>query len=200
VYDEDGQPVQSTDYQILGNGIADWTGGVNNSFTWKGINLSFLVDMKVGGELHSGTNIRLDQWGRSERSLIGREGGLTISGVTETSPGSFEPINMELTPDQARNYWNNLGNRAGENYTYDAGFGKLRQITLGYSLPRTLLANTPLQSVTLSFVGRNLAILWKHTPNIDPESAYSANAGAQGLEYFGAPVTRSYGFNLKVGF
>jgi hypothetical protein len=200
VYNEDGQPIQSPDYQILGNGIADWTGGVNNSFTWKGINLSFLVDIKVGGEIHSGTNIRLDQWGRSERSLIGREGGLTISGVTETSPGSFEPINMELTPDQARNYWNNLGNRAGENYTYDAGFGKLRQITLGYSLPRTLLANTPLQSVTLSFVGRNLAILWKHTPNIDPESAYSANAGAQGLEYFGAPVTRSYGFNLKVGF
>jgi hypothetical protein len=200
VYDEDGQPIRSDEYEILGNGIADWTGGINNSFSWKGINLSFLIDVKVGGEIHSGSNIRLDQWGRSEQSLDGREGGKVISGVVETAPGSFEPINMTLTPDQAKNYWGNLGERAGEYYTYDAGFGKLRQITLGYSLPRTLLAKTPFQTVTLSFVGRNLAILWKNTPNIDPESSYSANAGAQGLEYFGVPVTRSYGFNLQVGF
>ncbi len=202
VFDSNGQPLQSAAYQILGQSVADWTGGINNSFSWKGINLSFLIDIKVGGKIHSGTNIRLDQWGRSERSLIGREGGLVVSGVTEVPAGSgnYEPLNMELNPEQARNYWQNLGNRASEFYTYDAGFGKLRQLTLGYSLPRTLLAKTPFQAVTLSFVGRNLAILWKHTPNIDPESSYSANSGAQGLDYFGVPVTRSYGFNLKVGF
>jgi TonB-linked SusC/RagA family outer membrane protein len=202
VFDEDGQPVRSTAYEILGQTVADWTGGINNSITWKGINLSFLIDIKVGGKIHSGTNVRLDQWGRSERSLTGREGGLTVSGVQEVpeNSGNYEPITVDMTPEQARNYWLNLGERASENYTYDAGFGKLRQVTLGYSLPRTLLAKTPFQVVTLSFVARNLAILWKDTPNIDPESSYSANSGAQGLDYFGMPVTRSYGFNLKVGF
>ena len=63
-----------------------------------------------------------------------------------------------------------------------------------------MLENTPFQNVSLSFVGRNLAILFKNIDNVDPESAYSANAGAQGLEYFAMPTTRSYGVNLRVGF
>jgi hypothetical protein len=48
-------------------------------------------------------------------------------------------------------------------------------------------------------VGRNLSILWKNTDNIDPESTYSSGNG-QGLDYFGMPQSRSYGFSLKVGF
>jgi hypothetical protein len=63
-----------------------------------------------------------------------------------------------------------------------------------------MLDKTPFQSVSISFVGRNLAILFKDIDNVDPESNYSANAGAQGLEYFGFPSTRSYGFNLNLTF
>jgi hypothetical protein len=83
---------------------------------------------------------------------------------------------------------------------YDASFIKLRQLTLGYTFPRSMLSKTPFQSLSVSFVGRNLAILMKNIDNVDPESAYSTNAGAQGLEYFAMPPTRSYGFNLRLGF
>ncbi|MEQ8812849.1 MAG: hypothetical protein RIE59_27505, partial [Imperialibacter sp.] len=100
-------------------------------------------------------------------------------------------------------YWGSVGGEStaiSSMFLYDASFMKLRQLTLGYSLPRTMLENTPFQNVSLSFVGRNLAILFKNIDNVDPESAYSANAGAQGLEYFAMPTTRSYGVNLRVGF
>jgi hypothetical protein len=71
---------------------------------------------------------------------------------------------------------------------------------LGYNLSPKLVGKTPFNAIGLSFVGRNLAILWKNIPNIDPESTYSFNGGAQGLEYFALPQTRSYGFNLNVSF
>jgi hypothetical protein len=115
----------------------------------------------------------------------------------------YTPIDRDLTPDEARNYWNSIGGEStaiSTRFLYDASFMKLRQLTLGYSLPRTMLESTPFQNVSISFVGRNLAILFKNIDNVDPESAYSANAGAQGLEYFAMPTTRSYGFNLRVGF
>ncbi len=202
IFEEDGRAVASGNYVPVGNGLPDWTGGLNNSFTWKGINLSALIDFKFGGEMFSGTNNRLTQWGLHKQSLIGREGEAPLH-VTGVVKNTEVPIDRDLTPDEARTYWNNVGGEStaiSDMFIYDASFIKLRQLTLGYSLPRTLLSKTPFQNVTISFVGRNLAIIYKDIDNVDPESNYSANAGAQGLEYFGFPSTRSYGFNLSVGF
>lgn len=89
--------------------------------------------------------------------------------------------------------------RASDQFTYDASYIKLRQLTLDYIFPRSLLENTPFNNIILSLVGRDLWIMHKNTPNIDPESTYT-NSNSQGLDYFGMPSVRSYGFNLKVGF
>jgi TonB-linked SusC/RagA family outer membrane protein len=208
VFFDDGRPVAAPGLVPLGNGIADWTGGVNNTFTYKGINLSFLIDFKIGGDIVSGTNMRLTSWGLSQQSLIGREGAtpLHVKGVvnmgTDDEP-VYEPIDRDLTPNEARGYWQSVQGEANpipKMFMYDASFVKLRQLTLGYSFPRTLLSHTPFQDVIVSFVGRNLLILHKNIDNVDPESSYSNNAGAQGLEYFAMPATRSYGFNVKLGF
>ena len=198
VFTDEGLPVRNDLYEKIGESVANFTGGVNNSFTWKGLNLNFLIDFKSGGDIHSGTNQSIDGWGFSERSLQGRAGEapLVISGVNEKG----EPLNITLTPQQARNYWGNLGGRNAAAYIYDASFVKLRQLTLGYSLPKSILTGTQIQNVGISIVARNLAILSKHTPNIDPESSYSFNGGAQGLDYFALPSTRSVGVNLNVTF
>jgi hypothetical protein len=82
---------------------------------------------------------------------------------------------------------------------YDASFIKLRSASIAYSLPASMLKRTPIKGVTFSLVGRNLLILMKHTPNIDPESNYN-NANSQGLELSGYPPIRSLGANLKVNF
>lgn len=198
---ETGAPIQSTAFEILGNAIPDLTGGLTNSISYKNFNLSALIDFKAGGDIYSGTEVRMTQAGFTKRTIAGREGqeAITISGVAESSPDVFEPFSMTLTPQQAQNYWNQLGNRAQENFMYDASFVKLRQVTFGYTFPRTILDRTPLESLMLSFVGRNLAILHRNTENVDPEASY-ANGNSQGLDYFGMPATRTYGFNLRATF
>jgi hypothetical protein len=212
VFESNGAPVQSAKMEILGNGIPDWTGGLNNSLSYKNFNLGFLIDFKLGGDIYSGTNVRLTQWGLHKQSVIGREGQepLTVNGVTQVLADGkpvvdaggnpvYEPLSLTLTPQQAQNYWNQMGNRVQDHFVYDASFAKLRQLTFGYSFPSSVLGRTPFKTLSLSFVGRNLSILWKKTENIDPESSYSSGNG-QGLDYFGMPRTRSFGFDLRVGF
>ncbi|MEP7107023.1 MAG: SusC/RagA family TonB-linked outer membrane protein [Ferruginibacter sp.] len=203
VFDQDGVSQAAPGYQILGNGVPDFTGGVNNAITWKQINLTFLVDFKSGGDIFSGTNMRATQQGFTQQTLLGRAGEapLVLTGVTRDGTG-YKPFSKTLTPGEAQNYWNQLGsegNGAADKFIYDASFIKLRQVTLGYSLPRKILGKTPIQSLMFSFVARNLAVLLKHTPNIDPESTYSSSNN-QGLDYFGFPSTRTYGFNLRATF
>jgi TonB-linked SusC/RagA family outer membrane protein len=201
VFGPDGEPLTDGSYQILGNGVPDFTGGLNNSFTWKNLNFTFLVDFKSGGDIYSGTNVRMTQAGFTKETLMGREGEapLTLTGVLDDGSGTLKPFNKTYTPGEAQNYWGNLGDRGAEHFVYDASFIKLRQITLGYMIPKKVLTNTPVQSLMVSFVGRNLAILKKNTPNIDPESSYTST-NAQGLDYFGFPATRTYGFNLRATF
>ncbi len=198
VFNAEGLPIRNDGYAPIGESVASFTGGVTNDFSYKGFNLSFLIDFKVGGSIHSGTNQRLDQWGFSTNSLQGREGEapLTVSGVNEKG----EPLNITMTPNQARNYWGGLGDRNAAAYIYSASFAKLRQLTFGYNLPSKIVSKTPFQNIGLSLVARNLAVLWKKVPNIDPESSYSFNGGAQGLDYFALPGTRNVGLNLSVTF
>jgi TonB-linked SusC/RagA family outer membrane protein len=212
IFEANGAPVQSSQMEVIGNGVPDFTGGINNSFSFRGFNFAALVDVRVGGDIYSGTNLRLAQWGLHEMSLQGREGEapLTVSGVTRPivngQPASdaqgnpiYEPFEKTLTPGEAVNYWNQMGNRVQDFWMRDGSFAKLRQVTFGYTFPNRLLARTPFQNVNLSFVGRNLSILWKNIENVDPESSYTAGNG-QGLDYFGFPQSRSYGFNLRMSF
>lgn len=197
-----GEPIQTASYEFLGNGVPDFTGGLNNSFTYKGINLSFLIDFKSGGDIYSGTNVRLTGAGFHKQTLQGRLGEepLVLTGVSDANgDGVYEPFTKTYSPGAAANYWGQLSERAQENFVYDASYAKLRQLTLGYNIPKGILAKTPIKNATISFVGRNLALLFKNTDNIDPESSYSSSNG-QGLDYFGVPPTRSYGFNLKLVF
>jgi hypothetical protein len=163
-----------------------------------------LIDFKFGGDIYSGTNVRLTEQGLHKQTIEGREGGFIVKGVTQTGTDTdgkpiYEPIEKELNNEFFRNYWSNLGERAEENFIYDASFVKLRQVSLGYSLPAKILSKTPFTGLAVSFVGRNLAILYKNIDNVDPESTYT-DSNAQGLDYFGMPGTRSYGFNLRVTF
>ena len=206
VYDEHGTPLTDNSYQIIGKGVPDFTGGLNNSFTWKNLNLTFLIDFKSGGDIYSGTNVRMTQAGFTQQSLLGREGeaplsvtGVIQDGVDGNGDPVYKPFSKQLAPGEAQNYWSQLGERASERFIYDASFVKLRQLTLGYMLPKKLLSKTPIQNLMVSFVARNLAIIYKNADNIDPESSYTSS-NSQGLDYFGFPATRTFGFNLRATF
>ncbi len=195
VYDANGYPVRSDDFEILGEGRQPFSAGLNNSFRYKNFSMSFLIDMRSGGSLMSGTNVLAYSFGMHKGTLPGRDNGLTVTGVDEDGAALTVNIPKENV-DEYYGRYNDITNY----FVYDASFGKLRQFTLGYSMPQAMLDKTPFTSVKLSFVGRNLLLLWSDVPNVDPESAYTNGSGGQGLEFFALPATRNFGFNLAVTF
>lgn len=192
-----GLPQKDQTSKILGEVTPDWTGGINNEFSYKGINLGVLIDGKMGGSIYSMTNA----WGRYagvlEETLIGRENGIVGDGVinigSEESPEYVR--NNVVVPAQNYNHAS-YGNSVGAGSVFDASFIKLRQVTLGYTLPSRLTSTTPFKDVSISLVGRNLGFLYVVAPHIDPETAFN-NSNAQGIEHAQLPTARSVGFNLS---
>ena len=204
VYDANGYPVRSDVMNILGNGIAKVTGGLTNTFRYKRFTLDALIDYKFGGDIYSGTEVNLTSWGLHKQTLAYREGGMPIEGVIKTGTNTdgtpvYGPLSMTLNQQQTRNYWSNTASRCQEQFLYDASYIKLRQVSLEYSLPSSILDKTPLTNVSLSLVGRNLWCMFRNTDNIDPEASYTSGSG-QGIDQFSMPSTRSYGFNIRVTF
>ncbi|UBM60900.1 SusC/RagA family TonB-linked outer membrane protein [Marinilongibacter aquaticus] len=190
VLDGQGLPVQG-DLINYGTGVPPHILGVTNSFNYKSFNFSFLIDGKFGAKLFSGTNALAARYGLSDITLQGREGGFVPEGVNENG----EPNTVNVT---SQAYFDRLYQIATP-FVYSANFIKLRQIILGYNVPSKYMEKLPFKRASLSVVGRNLAILMKKVPNIDPESTYN-NGNAQGLEFTSAPSTRSVGVNLNLSF
>lgn len=190
-----GEPLRSDDIEPLGSGVYKVTGGVTNQVHYKDFTLSFLLDYKFGAKLFSGSNLILYANGLSKTTLQGREGGYIGKGVTEDGK-----VNTNAVP--AQTYFGDIAwgaDQVTEEFVYDASFIKLRSLSLMYTLPAAALKNKFIKGFSISLVGRNLATLLKHTPNIDPESNYNTSNG-QGLELSGYPAVRSYGVNLNLKF
>jgi TonB-linked SusC/RagA family outer membrane protein len=191
IYNKQGLPL-SEPLHKFGSGVSPWTLGFTNSFRYKGVGLSFLVDAKFGGYIYSGTNGLAYRYGLHKETLAGRETGVVGQGITED--GKVNTVNVP-----AETYYQNLYSNFAETFVYSSDFVKLRQVIIDYSFPAKVFSGTPFKSVSLSLVARNLWTIMKHTPNIDPESNYSAS-NAQGFEFVGLPPTRSLGLNLNLKF
>ncbi|WP_395633800.1 SusC/RagA family TonB-linked outer membrane protein [Flavobacterium sp.] len=197
---ENGLPqVNNTEKVVLGNITPDWTGGANFTFKYKNFDLSTLLDAKMGGDIFSMTYM----WGRYagtlEESLIGRETGVIGNGVVSDGNGGYTPNNVVVdakTFNQTAYDYSNFT----ESGVFDASYVKLRQIVFGYSLPKKWLTGTFIQDFRVSVVGRNLAILYKKVPHIDPETGFSSANGEQGQEFGQLPSARTYGFNINIKF
>lgn len=183
-YDENGYPVRG-EFGVLGNGVHPTTLGLTNRFRYKNFQLSVLVDGKFGGDIYAATNAFAYLRGLHKNTLVGR---------TDGNVGGSKTLPL----DEVDNYYSQIYNIT-EEFVEDASFIKLRQFTFGYNFPKSMLESTPFSEVSLSLVGRNLLLLMSRVDNIDPESTYS-NGNDQGLEMFGVPQTRSFGFNLNVKF
>jgi TonB-linked SusC/RagA family outer membrane protein len=209
------------DQAVLGNGVYKWLTGVNNAFSYKNFTLSALIDVKVGADIYSMSNAIAYMNGTAKETLEGRDawyaseearmtagvseanwtptGGYIGKGVVNVGTGDNPVYAPNTKPVNPQTYWQSFLNNSPEPFIYDATYAKLREVVFGYNLPSRLFSKTPLQSVSISFVARNLLILYSNTPNIDPESNYN-NGNGQGFEYGSLPSRRSYGFNLNVKF
>jgi len=189
-----GLPKQG-DIKALGNYQPDWTGGMKNDIRYKNLSLGVLIDTRMGGELYSMTT----SWGRYagvlEETLLGREGGIVGIGTKQLADGSYVANDVVVSSEEYNKavYQNNICYPS----VFDASYVKLREITLGYTFNK--IGNLPIRNLNVSFVGRNLLLLWAKVPHIDPETSFD-NTNVQGIEFGQLPSARSLGFNVSVNF
>jgi outer membrane receptor protein involved in Fe transport len=194
VFGANGLPLRSLDLINFGSALPRWIGGFTNSFNYKGLALSFLIDYRIGGKMLSGTNFNAVRHGLHKMTLQGREGGVVGEGVNQKGE-----VNAVSAPVQA--YWEIVRSQGlVEPVVYDAGFWKLRQISLGYDFTKFLPEKSPIRGVKLNVVANNVLMLKKWVDNIDPESFGYSSDNLVGMESTGLPTTRSLGFNLNVKF
>ncbi len=169
----------------LGSVLPDYNLAWRNDFSWKGVNLGFLISARIGGVCYSATQAWMDQFGVSEASAAARDaGGVVVNGrSTVNAQKWFQTISAQTGLPQY--------------YTYSATNVRLQELSLGYTLPRRWFRD--ICSVQVSFVGRNLWMLYCKAP-FDPEATAYTDNFYQGIDYFMMPSLRNIGFNVKLTF
>jgi TonB-linked SusC/RagA family outer membrane protein len=204
-----GRPIQDVDANgnnsnfVLGTITPDWTGGIRNTFTWKGLSLSALIDMRQGSDLFSMTYIFGRYAGVLEESLEGRntldeiQNGYNFGGVVDNGDGTYTPNTVK----QSAEGWNaDFYNRRHDRGVFDASFIKLREVTLGYDLPAAWFKTSFIGGMRLAAYGRNLALLHSNVPHVDPETAFDNSNAMQGIEFGQLPSARTIGLTLNAKF
>ena len=193
--------------QNIGNPNARWRGGVTNTFTYKNISLSALLDIRSGGQVFS-----LDRYyglatGMSEETTQLNDKGLPSRLPIADGGGVILPgVLADGTPNTRRVQNQNFGlygyrRNPAAGFVYDASFVKLREVALTFGLPKGLLTRvTLIKAADFSIVGRNLWIIHKNTPNSDPEDGLGAGNLAQGYQSGSYPSVRTLGANLRLSF
>lgn len=205
VYDDNGNKMvgddgfyEFTDDRVyLGSAIADWTGGFNTSFSYKGFTLSALFDFQVGGVIHS-TSLQWSKYSGMHPETVSFNGESDVRANGMILPGVKADGSVNDTRVDPQDYYQGYWRRAAPN-VYDASFIKFRDVRLSYAVPSKMLDKTPFTSLDLSAFGRNLGILYSDVPFIDPQVITGAG-NAQGLENAQVPATSSFGFNISAKF
>ena len=187
----------------LGSVTPDFKVGFDNSFQFKGLSFGFLIDWKHGGSIYSETVGDLRASGLAEETLEGRGEGeefIDEEGVIVEADGTVR--DNDVPAESVQGYWDAYyGNSIAEGRIFDASYVKLREVTLGFNLPQSWLDRTPLGQASLTLVGRNLWILHKNVPHIDPETnLFGAGSAGSGYEFYNVPSTRSLGATLNFTF
>ena len=200
----------------IGNPAPKYKASLNNTFTYKGFSLSFMLDAQVGGCVWS--SFLTDVLGRGvTKDTEDRYGTRILPGYLG-DPATKKPL-LDENGNKIRNtvqltesdlwFTPSSGvstfavNGVDEAAVYDATTIRLREVVLGYQLPKSLLAKTFIGSASISFVARNL---WFYAPNVPKHTNYDptlntyGGGNVQGIDFTTAPNTRRYGFNLKLTF
>lgn len=216
----------ATANEVIGDPNPDWTGGVANTISYKGLSLYALVDIRKGGDVFTldryyglATGLTPETAGDNELgnpsrnpvvrnadgSYAANSGGVILAGTY--APGTtLNGVDVSGQPNAVRTSNTNYGlygylRNPAAGFVYDASYVKLREVSLSYSLPKDLLAKFgPVRGIDISVVGRNLWIIHKNLPDADPEDALSSGNAGQGYQVGAYPNTRTIGGNIRFSF
>jgi TonB-linked SusC/RagA family outer membrane protein len=206
VLDSKGRYVKTQQEEVLGSVMPDYNLGIHNSFRFKNFDLGFLIDVQQGGKYISIAHM----WGMYSGMLEGttangiREDGILLDGVigdvTFNADGSYEVTNTRENDQtiSAMRYGADHYYRPKAQNVFDASYIKLREVTLGYTVPQRFTG--PIQNLRVSVYGKNLGIWGLDNPGIDPESTTTSSGNVQGIDGGALPTLRNYGFNVSFKF
>lgn len=205
IIDDDGYPNVNWDtLQYVGNALPDWTAGMTNTFSYKGLQLSVLLEWKQGGDaidMGRRNSMRNGQLKETER----RYEEVVFQGVHEVEDINGDVVDytpnttpVEITPNFYRS--TTYYNYAADVLLEDASWFRIRNISLSYDLPKSLFSKIFLRSARVSFIANNVFL---NTPfkGYDPETNYfGSGSNIYGYTGLKTPATRSYAFRLNIGF
>ncbi|MCD8399072.1 SusC/RagA family TonB-linked outer membrane protein [Tenacibaculum finnmarkense] len=200
--DDKGQP-NVIGGQIVGDVNPDWNLGINTNLNYKSFNLSFLFDIKKGGDIvndtqgswmYSGMAKRTENRYYGDGSNPNANATTIVKGVNKNT-GLVNDVAIPLT----RDFWRNTISRNGSELVQDASWVRLRNVALTYKLPKKHLKTVGIDNLQFSIIGSNL---WLYTnyDGQDPEVSSAGTGRASGFDVSSAPQTKNYSFNVKFGF
>ena len=213
ILDGNGMPTYTTALEEIGNRESTFTGGFNNTVTWKGFSFNMLWEFRVGGDVVNGTQYAMDAAGTSKFSGDIRNKSLTVSGVDANGNAVTNTWEADKTYmfsgkmtsgyNIIKNYYTGAYMHETMNYITDVNVLRLRSLSVSYNVPKSFLKKTGIiKAANVSVSANNLLLFTNY--NGDPEAA-AAGAGvggssSVGFDYCGIPSTSGMTFGLNLTF
>ena len=200
-----GFPVPDLTQRILGNSQPKWIGGLSNTFTYKNLRLSFLLETQQGQDRYNQLGNFMAAFGiakyTEDRTTSKVFEGVLANGSPNTQ---MVYLGMGKVPGDPRDYGNgyyrNIYRTVSEPFVENASWTRLRYLSLSYKIPVKWLKTNVIKDASVTFTGNNL-ILWTDFSGFDPEtSSMPAGSNADGFTGFSYPAVRSYLFSINVNF
>lgn len=197
-----GLPQATSENYYLGDQTPKALFGFTNSFVYKNIGLSFLIDGRIGGKFFSSTQAALQNAGlAADTAPGGKRDNFILDAVVQNGNG-YTTNSTEITQ---QDYWGAVSTSGGnlginEQNVYDATNIRLRNVQLTYNFPKSIFQKLALQSAKVGFTANNVWMIYSKAKGIDPESVFAINSNAVGFENLAFPTTRSYLFTVTLGF
>ena len=181
---------------IIGDANPDFIGGLNNTFSYKNLYLSALIDFQKGGDFFSYTNLYGNKSGMLQETA---ENGIRENGIINPGVKTDGSVNDIVVP--ARTHFNaDGGNRISKANLYDGSYIYLREVRMGWHLPDNWAKKIKMQALRFTLTGRNLWLMKSNAPNVDPANITNSISNQIGFEGGALPPVRSFGANLNLTF
>lgn len=192
-----GDWLPADDIGIIGNPIPNYQFNFINEITWKGLTFTAQIDYRDGGDIFSTTARSLLARGISKDTDVNRDMAIVLPGVKQDGTPN------DIAQGAGSAYFNNFGFGPSEVSVYDGTTIRLREISLGYNLPKALLSKTPFKNVSVRALGQNLwfrAVNFPEYVNFDTDVVGTGVGNGFGLEFITGPSARKYGFTVSATF
>lgn len=204
--------IHSGSNDVVGNREPKLIGGWNNTFTYKNLSLSFLLDFRIGGDVFNGTEQFMVSNGLSKLTTLNNRQSVTVEGINATTgepysatyeAGKTYTFGTTTYSGEAmiQNYWSNYADNS-YNFIQSVNWLKLRSLSLSYDFTSLLPSHNIIKRLSANITGQNL-LTWTNYKGMDPEvctAGGTGGSGAIGIDYCSVPSVRTVTFGVNITF